>query len=245
MLGKSKVYSIIANNKKKFAWLLDPDKFEPRKIEQCLKDASLCPPDLIMVGGSLLHNNRMDECVSLLKENSDIPLVLFPGNTMQIHKRADAILFLSLISGRNPDYLIGRHVEVSVILKNSNIEVIPSGYMLIDTGRPTSAAYISNTRAIPHDKPDLAISTAVAGELLGLRTIFLDGGSGAENIVSSRMLEEVKRNISLPLLTGGGISNSTQMKEAFQCGADVVVVGNAIEKDPALLYKFAETAKSF
>ena len=164
---------------------------------------------------------------------------MFPGNVMQTHKKADAILFLSMISGRNADLLIGKHVLAAPVLKKSNIEVIPTGYMIIDGGNITSVMYMSNTTPIPSDKNNIASCTAMAGEMLGLRVMYMDAGSGAQNPISSSMIQEVKQNISGPLFVGGGIRNAQNAVDACLAGADIVVVGNAIEKDPGLILTLA------
>lgn len=202
-------------------------------------------PDLLFVGGSLLSRNNVRETVVAIKQKSNIPVVLFPGSTMQFTEEADALLFLSLISGRNPDLLIGRHVEIAPILRQSSIEVLPTGYMLIDSGMPTTASYISNSSPIPHNKADVAACTAMAGELLGLRLIYLDAGSGANRPVSPEMIGMVRNHVQIPVIVGGGIRNELQMAEAMEAGADVVVVGNAIETEPDLIHRFSTAIRSF
>ena len=164
--------------------------------------------DLIFVGGSLLTNGNFATCISTIKSNCSIPVVIFPGNSMQVNKDADGILFLSLISGRNPDMLIGNQVISAPILKNSNLEILPTGYILIDSGKPTTVSYMSNTTPIPHDKKDVALCTAMAGEMLGLKLIFMDGGSGATNPISESMIQMVSEGINIPLIVGGGINSA-------------------------------------
>ncbi|MFC2114358.1 geranylgeranylglyceryl/heptaprenylglyceryl phosphate synthase [Bacteroidota bacterium] len=234
----------IQQGKKLFAWLIDPDKLSLDMLIDQLKIASQFPPDLIFLGGSLMIKDQINEFILQIRSHLDRPIILFPGSTNQINENADGILFLSLISGRNPDFLIGRHVESAYLLKKSKLQVLPTGYMLIDSGKPTTASYISNTFPIPHNKPDIALSTAIAGELLGLRFIFLDGGSGAQSTVSMEMIQLVKENINIPLITGGGIKNPEQMKSAFDAGADIVVVGNVIETNPDLLQGFYHITNS-
>jgi putative glycerol-1-phosphate prenyltransferase len=167
-------------------------------------------------------------------------VVLFPGDNLQINSHADAILFLSLISGRNPDLLIGKHVISAPILKDSGIEVVSTGYMLIDGGTPTSVSYMSNTTPIPANKRDIAVCTAMAGEMLGLKLIFMDAGSGALNPVGENMISAVKKSIDIPLIVGGGIRSAEKAKAAFEAGADVVVVGNAIESNKDLIREIAQ-----
>lgn len=231
------VYNASLQGKKLFAWLIDPDKFDGQNIAGKLANAEQMGVDLIFVGGSLLMENRLDECIKTIKAHTSLPVILFPGSTLQINEQADALLFLSLISGRNPDLLIGRHVEVSSILKKSTLEILPTGYMLVDTGRHTTASYISNTNPIPYHKDDIAINTALAGELLGLKLIYMDGGSGAIKPISTSMISKVKQNINLPLIVGGGIRTGAQVKSTFEAGADIVVVGTAIEENPDMMPK--------
>ncbi|MBT1687242.1 geranylgeranylglyceryl/heptaprenylglyceryl phosphate synthase, partial [Dawidia soli] len=175
-----------------------------------------------------------------VKDHVKIPVVLFPGNSMQIEPTADALLFLSLISGRNPELLIGQHVVAAPIIRNTKLEVIPTGYMLVNSGRITSAAYISNTMPIPDDKYSLAAATAMAGEMLGLQALYMDAGSGAEKEISAKMIATVRKAIQIPLIVGGGINTSQKALRALEAGADMVVIGNALEKDPELLIGIAD-----
>jgi phosphoglycerol geranylgeranyltransferase len=221
--------------KKQFAVLVDPNKTDDAKISELSKMAADCEVDFIFVGGSLLINGNLNNCIEKLKNNCNIPIVLFPGNTMQIDKNADAILLLSLISGRNPDLLIGKHVVAAPILRENNLETIATGYMLIESGNFTTVQYMSNTRPIPADKNEIAVCTAMAGEMLGLKTIYMDAGSGALNPVSEKMIESVRKNVSLPIIIGGGINTPERAAATCKAGADVVVVGNSIEKDYSLI----------
>jgi phosphoglycerol geranylgeranyltransferase len=225
---------------KSFAVLIDPDKTDATSLEKLAKIAVKSGVDFFFFGGSLLTSDNQESLISCLKNNSDIPVLLFPGNSLQLTNKADGILLLSLISGRNPDMLIGRHVISAPFLKKSKLEIIPTGYMLIESGSLTTVAYMSNTTPIPAAKPDVAMCTAMAGELLGLKTIYMDAGSGAKNPISAGMIEKVRDNISIPLIVGGGITSPSKAREALRAGADVVVVGNAIEKDPRLISKIAE-----
>jgi len=170
---------------------------------------------------------------------------LFPGNASQFSVHADALLYLSLLSGRNAEFLVGQHLTSAIAIKNSNIEVVPTGYLLIDGGKPSSVEYISNTRPIPRDKNEIALSTAVAGELLGMRLIYLEAGSGAEIPVPVEMIECVSAGLSLPLIVGGGIKTTEQLSAAFDAGADIVVVGNVFEKDPSRIAEFVQCVQSF
>ncbi len=228
---------------KQIAVLIDPDKLENKTISQTAQTASDSKVDYFFVGGSLLINNRLDDCINTLKEAKDIPVVLFPGNTLQMSWKADAILFLSLISGRNAEMLIGRHVIAAPYLKLSPLEVISTGYMLIESGRPTAVSYMSNSDPIPHDKDDIAMCTAMAGEMLGMKLIFMDAGSGAEKPVSPFMISQVKQSINVPLIVGGGIRTPDKAAESAEAGADLLVIGNAFEKDPGLIREIAFAVK--
>jgi phosphoglycerol geranylgeranyltransferase len=227
--------------KKSIAVLVDPDKADdPARLLHLINLASENCVDFFFVGGSLVTNAALSEVVRRIKENVSLPVVLFPGNAIQVDASADAILFLSLISGRNPELLIGQHVVAAPILRNTRLEVIPTGYMLINSGRLTSVAYISNTMPIPDDKYSLAASTAMAGQMLGLQTIYIDAGSGAEKEISARMIAAVRKSITVPLIVGGGINTARKAITALEAGADMIVVGNALEKDPDLLTEVSE-----
>ncbi len=227
--------------KKAIAVLVDPDKIEdPGRLAKLIDMASENCVDYFLVGGSLVTSLNFSEVVHQIKEAVNIPVVIFPGSSIQIDTSADGILLLSLISGRNPDLLIGQHVVAAPILKNTNLEVIPTGYVLINSGRTTSVAYISNTNPIPDDKYSLAACTAMAGEMLGLKMIYLDAGSGAEKEISSKMIMAVRKVISTPLIVGGGINTSRKALAALEAGADMIVIGNALEKDPNLLIEISE-----
>lgn len=227
--------------KKSIAVLIDPDKVEdPASLTRLLNLASENCVDFILVGGSLITTTNLSEVIRQIKEAVNIPVVLFPGNSMQIDPGADAILFLSLISGRNPDLLIGQHVIAAPILKNNRIEVMSTGYMLINSGRITSVAYISNTTPIPDDKYSLAACTALAGTMLGLQLIYMDAGSGAEKEISPKMISTVRKSIDAPLIVGGGINTTAKAIAALQAGADMIVIGNALEKNPDLLIEISD-----
>lgn len=222
--------------RKSLAVLIDPDKVhEVAHLTPLLRLAKECCIDYFFVGGSLITRNILTSIIETLKLSSEIPVILFPGNNLQIDLTADAILFLCLISGRNPDLLIGQHVVAAPILKNSSIQVLPTGYMLVGNERNSSVAYMSNTTPIPFDKYSVAASTALAGQMLGLRLIYMDAGSGARETVSSRMISSVRKNIDLPLIVGGGINSRDKARSILEAGADLIVVGNALEKDPELL----------
>lgn len=232
-----------SNGEKKFAVLIDPDKLKLGTLEEIIELAVSCQVDYFFIGGSLIVNNMLDEVIKQIKQSCDIPTILFPGNSYQLSYHADAILFLSLISGRNPELLIGNHVISAPYLKISPLEVISTGYMLIDGGITTTVQYVSNTIPIPSNKEDIAVSTALAGELLGMKQIFMDAGSGALNCVPLEMIESVSGAIDIPVIVGGGISSGEQAKKMAAAGADVIVVGNAIEKGPQLIREIAEALK--
>ncbi|MFM8912082.1 MAG: geranylgeranylglyceryl/heptaprenylglyceryl phosphate synthase, partial [Flammeovirgaceae bacterium] len=227
--------------KKSIAVLVDPDKVDsPEQLNPLLRLANENCVDFFFVGGSLVTTTNLGEVVKYIKDNVSIPVVIFPGSSLQIDPSADALLFLSLISGRNADLLIGQHVIAAPILKNNKLEVMPTGYILINSGKTTSVAYISNTMPIPEDKFSLAACTALAGEMLGLRLIYLDAGSGAENEISAKMISTVRKTVGVPLIVGGGINTSHKAIAALEAGADVIVIGNALEKDPNLLTEISD-----
>jgi putative glycerol-1-phosphate prenyltransferase len=240
---KMKIYKkIIVDkkaNKKSFALLIDPDKQNEKQLLAIIKKAKKVNTDYFFVGGSLLTSDSLDLCLNTIKKNSNIPTVLFPGNAMQVNNKADGILFLSLISGRNADMLIGKQVITAPILKHSSLEVLPTGYMLVDSGKPTTVSYMSNTIPIPADKETVAVCTAMAGEMLGLKLIFMDGGSGAKTPISEVMIKAVRKSIDVPLIIGGGISSGEKAIANCNAGADIIVVGNAIEKDDDLISEIA------
>ena len=231
--------------KKLFAILIDPDKQSKEELKQIVEKAESAKVDLFFVGGSLLTNDSLDSCLETLKSSSDIPVILFPGNAMQVNDKADAILFLSLISGRNAEMLIGKQVITAPILKQSSLEVVPTGYILIDSGKPTTVSYMSNTTPIPHEKNAVAACTAMAGEMLGLKCIFMDGGSGALNPISEKMIASVRQSVDTPLIIGGGINSGKKAAANCEAGADIIVVGNAIEKDENLIEEIANAIHSY
>ena len=230
--------------KKLFAILIDPDKQKNSDLLLIIKNANKSKVNYFFVGGSLLINDNLNDCIKTIKENSKIPVILFPGNAMQINPKADGILFLSLISGRNPDLLIGKQVISAPILKQTELEIISTGYMLIDSGKATTASYISNTVPIPREKNAIATSTAIAGQYLGMKLIYMDGGSGAEQPITSDMIKQVSNCIDIPLIIGGGICNAKKAIENCESGADLIVVGNAIEKDPSLILDISQAIQS-
>jgi putative glycerol-1-phosphate prenyltransferase len=230
--------------KKKLAVLIDPDEVRLGKMDQILEISKRAKVDYFFIGGSLIVNNQLDACLTSIRERCDIPMVLFPGDSYQLSYRADAILFLSLISGRNAELLIGKHIIVAPYLKMSPLEVISTGYMLIDGGVPTTVSYISNTSPIPNNKADVAVCTAIAGEMLGLKCLYMDAGSGAKEPVSIELIDAVSSATSVPLIVGGGIQTPEKARENIEAGADVIVIGSAFEKDPSLIMSIAKTIEN-
>lgn len=228
--------------KKALAWLIDPDKIvEDFSFLKQVKEISQLGLDFIFIGGSLIEKNDIDRIIGLIRKvDSNLPILLFPGSVVQFSKHADGILFLSLISGRNPDLLIGQHVTIAPLLAKSNLEVLPTGYMLIDGGVATSVNYISQTIPLPNNKPELAVATALAGSFLGLQYFYLDAGSGAKKPVSPEIIKNVKKAVSAPIIVGGGLDSMEKVKIAYYAGADVVVIGNGAEKNLSLLTEALE-----
>jgi putative glycerol-1-phosphate prenyltransferase len=226
--------------KKSFAVLIDPDKVDIALLDQLIALSIEAKVDYLLVGGSLVVSNHLDECIQHIKENCSIPVILFPGSPSQISKYADALLYLSLISGRNAELLIGQHVISAPFVKQSGLEIMSTGYMVIDGGAPTTVSYISNASPIPADKNEIALCTALAGEMLGMKLIYMDAGSGAKRAITEGMIKKVASNIEVPLIVGGGITTPEKAYLNCKAGADVIVVGNAIEKDIALIKEMSE-----
>jgi phosphoglycerol geranylgeranyltransferase len=241
---KETIYQALLDRKKKgqksFAVLIDPDKVNPKKLDELTQLAMQAAVDYLLVGGSLVISNHLDEVVQHIKQHCSIPVILFPGTPSQVSKHADALLYLSLISGRNPELLIGQHVISAPFVKQSGLEIISTGYMVIDGGAPTTVSYISNASPIPRDKHEIAMCTAMAGEMLGMKLIYLDAGSGARHAVHENMINQVSGCIEVPMVVGGGIKDPEKAYLDCKAGADVIVVGNAIEKDPSLIKEIAD-----
>lgn len=244
MKTNSNIYSQIAKNAKNrvkmFAVLIDPDK---QNEEELLKTIYVCNEsniDFFFVGGSIINHGDIDKTVRIIKENSTKPVIIFPGNPDQITNHADAILFLSLISGRNPEFLISHHVNAAPIIKETNLEVIPTGYLLVDCGKTTTAIYVSDTNPIPYSNSIIAANTALAGEYLGLKLTYIDGGSGAKKCISNEMIIKTKAALNGPLIIGGGIKTSTAAKEIYNAGADIIVVGNGAEYNRNLIEEITQ-----
>jgi phosphoglycerol geranylgeranyltransferase len=226
------------------ALLLDPDKAKGDSLKNILRIAEDSNTNYILAGGSLTFNS-IDNLIDEIRELCSIPIILFPGNLLQLSLKADTILLLSLISGRNPELLIGNHVIAAPFLKNIKEKLISVGYILVSCGTKTSVEYISQTEAIPSDKPDIVVATAIAGEMLGLQMIYLEAGSGATNPVPVSIVKAVRENISIPLAVGGGIKNKKEVKEIFDAGANLIILGNGCEKNPDFLVDACKIRDSF
>jgi putative glycerol-1-phosphate prenyltransferase len=214
------------------------------KMQQLIHQAVIAKVDYFLVGGSLVISNYLDQCVQVIKQNCSIPVLLFPGSSAQVSKYADALLYLSLISGRNPELLIGQHVVSAPAIKQSGLEIISTGYMVIDGGAPTTVSYISNAAPLPADKNEIAMCTAMAGEMLGMKIIYMDAGSGAKRAITESMISQVSHSIEIPLIIGGGITDPEKAYLNCKAGADIIVVGNAIEKDESLIMEMASAVHS-
>lgn len=219
---------------KQMAVLIDPDKLNREKLDLIIQNANEAEADFFFIGGSLLFNS-LDEYVCHIKESSDIPVVIFPGNAMQFSIHADAILFISLVSGRNPEYLIGHHVISAPQIKKSGLEVLPTAYILIENSGRTSVEYMSNTIPVPSDKTEIVVATAIAAEMLGLRYTYLEAGSGSSTHIREEIIRQVSQEVNTPVIVGGGIRSRNQAESVFKAGADLIVAGNAIEENPKLI----------
>jgi phosphoglycerol geranylgeranyltransferase len=218
-------------NQKLLAILLDPDKIDLNNVEVLVDKINQSVATHIFIGGSIVKNNILDELIVKIKEKCSLPIVLFPGNPSQISDQADALLFLSLISGRNPDFLIEHQVKSAPILKKTQLEIISTGYILIESGTETAVEIVSKTKPIDRNDCDLVLATAQAGEMLGHKLIYLEAGSGAKQAVPLEMIKKVAQNIKIPLIVGGGIKSLNGIQKAFDAGADLVVIGTAFENN--------------
>ena len=229
---------------KGLAVLIDPDNINNSKKNELIDACNASHISFIFYGGSLVQEEQANEHIKELKDSVNVPVVIFPGHPLQIYPNADAILLLSLISGRNPEFLIGHHVVAAPYLQKSKLEIISTGYLLVDGGVPTSASYMSNTTPIPRDKPDIAACTALAGTMLGHNLIYMDAGSGAKLPISPDMIKQVRKYIDCPLIIGGGIKSKKQLFDACNAGGDIIVVGNVFEKNPEMIIEFGDFFKS-
>ncbi|MFC2124392.1 geranylgeranylglyceryl/heptaprenylglyceryl phosphate synthase [Bacteroidota bacterium] len=223
------------NDQKSIAILIDPDKIDNNQLPELIELCDSNNIDFLFVGGSLISNGNLPEIINSIKILTTIPVVIFPGSNLHVCDNADAILFLTLISGRNPEYLIGQHVVIAPVLKESDLEILPTGYILVDGGIETSVSYLSGTKPIPSEKPDIARATAIAGELLGLSLIYLEAGSGASNPVSQEIIQAVDKAVEVPIIVGGGLNSREKAWNALASGADLIVIGNGIESDTKII----------
>ncbi len=225
------IINSISSQEKCLAVLIDPDKIELQQLPEAVKKINTSGATHIFVGGSYVEEGKSHDVITEIKKYTILPVVIFPGDTTQISHEADAVLFLSLISGRNPDYLIGKQVKSVSQLRHMTIEIIPTGYILIENGKETAVQRITNTQPISRDDIQAIVDTAKAGELLGMKLIYLEAGSGAMHPISAEIIRRVKQDITIPLIVGGGIKNPEQLDLAYEAGADLVVIGTAFEND--------------
>ena len=222
--------------------LLDPDKNDRKLLPSFVRDATEAGVDGFLIGGSLMLSNELEEHLQTIKQNTSVPVLIFPGGVMQVSPLADAILFLVLISGRNPEYLIGNQVIAAPIVRRSGLEAISTGYMLIESGNMTSAEFMSNTKPIPREKSDIALAHALAGEIIGMKLLYLDAGSGAQRSVPEEMLQAISRRCTLPIIVGGGIRTPDKARKKVEAGASFVVTGTVTELNNhhSFIREFAE-----
>ncbi|GAA4889366.1 geranylgeranylglyceryl/heptaprenylglyceryl phosphate synthase [Flaviramulus aquimarinus] len=225
------IQSSILKGKKLLAVLIDPDKFSVKNTKRFIEKVNQSIATYVFVGGSTVDDDATDRLVLEIKKHTALPVVLFPGDVTQITEHADALLFLSLISGRNPTYLIGKHVEAVSKLKNTNLEIIPTGYILIESGKITAVENVTETKPISRNDIENIVDTSIAGQLLGMKLIYLEAGSGAKAPLTNTLISQVKKELQIPLIVGGGIRNKNQLENAFNSGADLVVIGTAFEDD--------------
>ena len=240
----NKIRQAKQNGKKLLGILIDPDKFDKNIQSPLFLEIKKTPPDFILVGGSLL-SDYLDDTVLFLKQHFQMPVFLFPGNVIQISSAADGILFMSLISGRNAEFLIGQQVVAAPLLEKTNLEIISTGYVLLENGKTTSVEYMSSTKPIPQDKQDIILATALAGQYLGQQLIYLETGSGANHPVSGETIRLLSAKLNIPIIAGGGIRNTEDLKLLFSAGADIAVVGTVLEKNPEKLSELINVAISF
>ncbi len=233
------IYKIKSKEKKALAVLIDPDQ-PTESVAKIAQQCEMHQVDFIFVGGSIVTTGVLSQTIAEIKQNCRCSIYIFPGNEFMIDEQADGILFLSLLSGRNPEYLIGKQVVSAPVLAASSLDVVPTAYLLIDGGRETSVSYISNTKPIPADKPDIAMATALAGKLLGMQCIYMDAGSGALQCISTKMVNRVKQQVKLPLIIGGGIRNAETARDLYKAGADILVIGNGVEQSESLIALISE-----
>jgi putative glycerol-1-phosphate prenyltransferase len=233
------LYENARRGHKQLAVLIDPERSKLDRLDELLSAIHEYKVEIIFLGGSFLMEDELEACMKQIKSKCPATRIfLFPGSSFQINEDADALLFLSVLSGRNAEYLIGKHVIAAPYIKSAGLEAIGTAYILVDGGKSTAAHYMSGSQPVPHDQNQIASATALAGEMLGLQMIYLDAGSGARNAVSQKMIHDVKKEIDIPLIVGGGIRTKEQAFQTAEAGADIIVVGNAFENDPSLIPEF-------
>jgi len=234
------IQNAIKNNEKLLVVLIDPDKFLFENTSCFIKKVNASIATHIFVGGSIVDDCQTEKIVLEIKKHTKLPIVLFPGDVSQITEKADGLLFLTLLSGRNPDYLIGKHVEAVSKLKNTILEVIPTGYILIESGKETAVQQVTETKPMPRSSIQNIVDTSKAGQLLGMKLIYLEAGSGAKNPITFDIISSVKTELNIPLIVGGGIRSKAQLHSAYDAGADLVVIGTAFEEDNSFFEKLKE-----
>jgi len=243
----SKIYQYILKsfkaNKKLFAVLIDPDKIALNTVSSFIKMVNDSIATHIFVGGSTVNEHETAHLVAEIKKTTSLPIILFPGDITQIAENADALLFLSLISGRNPDYLIGKQVSAVRKLKGTTLEIIPTGYILIENGKQTSVEKVTGTKPISRNNVEHIVNTAKAGEFLGMKLIYLEAGSGASEPITLNIISAVKQELTIPLIVGGGIKTKTQIETAYNAGADIVVVGTALEENESFFEQLKKESR--
>lgn len=237
----------LTKGKRAYWVLLDPDDFTIDQAKKIALSSEQCGVDALLIGGSLLHSNHFDEFVAALKNTVNIPILLFPGDSAQLSAHADALLYLSLVSGRNPSNLIGEHVKAAPVIKDIGIEPIPTAYMLIESGSVSSVEFMSNTRPIPRSKPAIAVAHALAAQYMGMRMVYLEAGSGAQHSVPSEMIAMVKSQVDIPVIVGGGIREVKCAEEKLEAGADIIVTGNMLRQTNgiSIMKKIAAAVKKY
>lgn len=234
------ILTSISKGEKLLAVLIDPDKMKKQDVAKFMEKVNASKISHVFVGGSIVAKDVTEQIVLEIKTWTSLPIVLFPGDVTQITSEADALLFLSLISGRNPDYLIGKHIEAASSLFDSNLEIIPTGYILIENGKETSVQRVTKTQPLSRNNVPLIVQTAKAGELLGMRLMYLEAGSGASHPINSEIIKQVKKTLNVPIIVGGGIKSITALQDAFSSGADIVVIGTAFENNEALFNELSQ-----
>ncbi len=244
-MKSKKILSLFNKKKGQIAVLIDPDKYKLNQLKEFVSKCLFANIDYFFVGGSTGSRSDFEKCVTELKKITTKPIILFPGSSHHISKDADAILFLNLISGRNPDFLIGHHVQAAKELKESTLEIISTSYLLIDGGNESSVAYVSQTRPIPRNQLNLIEQTALAGELIGHQVLFLDAGSGAKQNVSAEIISKLRKQTNRPVIIGGGISSEKELVNLANAGANILVIGNKLEEDIDFLLSVQNFKQNF